>query len=133
MHALEQDGNARAAVVNRVLRSPEKMIGTILIGNTLVDVLASGLASTSVGAYAGAEIMQGLLRVRVPLLARRLVTLIPALILRLYHVTDATLTLFKRLIRRERVWEAHRSHAYQVATTNGFSVMAVAMGKSASA
>jgi Mg2+/Co2+ transporter CorB len=45
MHALEQDGNARAAVVNRVLRSPEKMIGTILIGNTLVDVLASGLAS----------------------------------------------------------------------------------------
>jgi Mg2+/Co2+ transporter CorB len=45
MHALEQDGNARAAVVNRVLRSPEKMIGTILIGNTLVDVLASALAS----------------------------------------------------------------------------------------
>jgi len=45
MHALEQDGNARAAVVNKVLRSPEKMIGTILIGNTLVDVLASGLAS----------------------------------------------------------------------------------------
>jgi len=45
MHALEQDGNARAAVVNKVLRSPEKMIGTILIGNTLVDVLASALAS----------------------------------------------------------------------------------------
>jgi Mg2+/Co2+ transporter CorB len=45
MHALEQDGNARAAIVNRVLRSPEKMIGTILIGNTLVDVLASALAS----------------------------------------------------------------------------------------
>ena len=45
MHALERDGNARAAVVNRVLRSPEKMIGTILIGNTLVDVLASALAS----------------------------------------------------------------------------------------
>ena len=28
-----------------VLRSPEKMIGTILIGNTLVDVLAAALAS----------------------------------------------------------------------------------------
>ena len=39
----------------------------------------SGLASTSVGAYAGAEIMHGLLHVRVPLIARRLVTLIPAL------------------------------------------------------
>ncbi|MFX4377329.1 divalent metal cation transporter, partial [Acinetobacter baumannii] len=44
-----------------------------------VGLLASGLASTSVGAYAGAEIMHGLLRVRVPLLARRLVTLVPAL------------------------------------------------------
>jgi magnesium and cobalt exporter, CNNM family len=45
MHALEQDGNTRAALVNKLLRSPEKMIGTILIGNTLVDVLASALAS----------------------------------------------------------------------------------------
>lgn len=44
-----------------------------------VGLLASGLASTSVGAYAGAEIMSGLLRVRIPLLVRRAVTLIPAL------------------------------------------------------
>ena len=44
-----------------------------------VGLLASGLASTSVGAYAGAEIMYGLLHVRVPLVLRRLVTLIPAL------------------------------------------------------
>ena len=43
-----------------------------------VGLLASGLASTSVGSYAGAAIMSGLLRVRVPLLARRIVTLIPA-------------------------------------------------------
>ncbi|HET6321911.1 MAG TPA: HlyC/CorC family transporter [Hyphomicrobium sp.] len=45
MHALEQEGNAKAALVNRLLSRPEKMIGTILIGNTLVDVLASALAS----------------------------------------------------------------------------------------
>ena len=44
-----------------------------------VGLLASGLASTSVGAYAGAMIMQGLLRRSYPLLLRRLVTLIPAL------------------------------------------------------
>ncbi|MGV9674910.1 Nramp family divalent metal transporter [Nocardia sp. NPDC003482] len=46
-----------------------------------VGLLASGLASTSVGAYAGAMIMEGLLRRRIPLLARRLVTLVPALII----------------------------------------------------
>jgi manganese transport protein len=44
-----------------------------------IGLLASGLASTSVGCYAGAVIMAGLLRVRVPLLVRRLVTLVPAL------------------------------------------------------
>ncbi len=44
-----------------------------------IGLLASGLASTSVGCYAGATIMAGLLRVRVPLLARRLITLAPAL------------------------------------------------------
>ncbi|OBG41148.1 divalent metal cation transporter [Mycolicibacter heraklionensis] len=58
------------------------------VGNTLgptvalffaIGLLASGLASTSVGAYAGAMIMQGLLRVSVPLLWRRLITLGPAL------------------------------------------------------
>ncbi|GGF42618.1 divalent metal cation transporter MntH [Microbacterium sorbitolivorans] len=45
-----------------------------------VGLLASGLASTAVGAYAGSEIMHGLLHVRVPLIARRVVTLIPALV-----------------------------------------------------
>lgn len=44
-----------------------------------VGLLASGLASTSVGAYAGSEIMAGLIHARVPLLTRRVVTLLPAL------------------------------------------------------
>lgn len=45
-----------------------------------IGLLASGLASTAVGSYAGAEIMSGLLRVRIPLLMRRLITMVPALI-----------------------------------------------------
>jgi len=48
-----------------------------------------------------------------------------ALILPLYHITDATITLLRRLARGEKVWEAHRSHFYQQATTNGFNVMGV--------
>ena len=46
-----------------------------------IGLLASGLASTSVGCYAGATIMAGLLHVRIPLLARRLITLVPALVI----------------------------------------------------
>ena len=45
-----------------------------------IGLLASGLASTSVGCYAGSTIMAGLLHLRVPLLLRRVITLIPALI-----------------------------------------------------
>ena len=45
-----------------------------------VALLGSGLASTSVGSAAGAEVMKGLLGVRLPLLVRRIVTLIPALL-----------------------------------------------------
>ena len=43
-----------------------------------VGLLASGLASSSVGAYAGAMIMRGLLHRSIPMTARRLITLCPA-------------------------------------------------------
>lgn len=39
----------------------------------------------------------------------------PALILPLYYLADATLTLLKRLTRGERIWQAHRQHFYQQA------------------
>nr|WP_238402764.1 Nramp family divalent metal transporter [Cellulomonas sp. H30R-01] len=57
-----------------------------------VGLLASGLASTSVGAYAGATIMEGLIHRRIPLLVRRVVTLVPAIVL-LAVGADPTWTL----------------------------------------
>src|SRR4029078_5936398 len=45
MHALEQEGNSKGRLVNPLLRQPVKMIGAVLLGNTLVDVLAASLAS----------------------------------------------------------------------------------------
>lgn len=48
-----------------------------------------------------------------------------AILLPLYYLADATLTLIRRLVQRERVWLAHRSHFYQRATDNGFSVSQV--------
>lgn len=46
-----------------------------------IGLLASGLASTSVGAHAGSVIMAGLIHKRIPILIRRAITLIPALII----------------------------------------------------
>jgi UDP-N-acetylmuramyl pentapeptide phosphotransferase/UDP-N-acetylglucosamine-1-phosphate transferase len=48
-----------------------------------------------------------------------------ALILPLYYLLDATITLMRRMARGERFWQAHRSHFYQRATDNGFSVPAI--------
>jgi UDP-N-acetylmuramyl pentapeptide phosphotransferase/UDP-N-acetylglucosamine-1-phosphate transferase len=48
-----------------------------------------------------------------------------ALLLPLYYLSDATVTLLRRLLHGEPFWVAHRSHFYQRATDNGFSVMQV--------
>jgi UDP-N-acetylmuramyl pentapeptide phosphotransferase/UDP-N-acetylglucosamine-1-phosphate transferase len=48
-----------------------------------------------------------------------------ALLLPLYYLMDASLTLLRRLSRGEKVWQAHRTHFYQRATDNGFSVKEV--------
>jgi UDP-N-acetylmuramyl pentapeptide phosphotransferase/UDP-N-acetylglucosamine-1-phosphate transferase len=48
-----------------------------------------------------------------------------ALLLPLYYLADATVTLLRRVARREPFWAAHRTHFYQRATDNGFSVWRV--------
>lgn len=45
-----------------------------------------------------------------------------ALLLPAYYLADSTITLFRRIARREQFWSAHRSHFYQRATDNGFKV-----------
>jgi UDP-N-acetylmuramyl pentapeptide phosphotransferase/UDP-N-acetylglucosamine-1-phosphate transferase len=48
-----------------------------------------------------------------------------ALILPLYFLADATITLLRRLLRGERIWEPHRQHFYQQAVRNGLGHTAV--------
>ncbi|HKS88336.1 MAG TPA: glycosyltransferase family 4 protein [Stellaceae bacterium] len=48
-----------------------------------------------------------------------------ALILPLYFLADATITLARRLLRGERVWQPHREHFYQRAVRRGLGHAAV--------
>jgi len=48
-----------------------------------------------------------------------------ALLLPLFYLSDASLTLLRRMARGQPFWSAHRSHFYQRATDNGFSVLRV--------
>ncbi len=51
----------------------------------------------------------------------------PALILPAYFLADASLTLLRRLLRGERVWQAHREHFYQRAVQRGLGHDAVVL------
>jgi Mg2+/Co2+ transporter CorB len=46
MHQLEQQGNHRAAMVNRLWQRKERLIGAVLLGNNLVNIFASALATS---------------------------------------------------------------------------------------
>jgi Mg2+/Co2+ transporter CorB len=46
IHALEVEGDARARLVGQLLAAPERIIGTVLLGNNLVNILASALSTS---------------------------------------------------------------------------------------
>jgi len=45
MHKLSKEGNEKAALVEKLIADPESLIGAILLGNNLVNILASALAT----------------------------------------------------------------------------------------
>ena len=46
MHSLETSGELRAATVNKLIARKDRLIGALLIGNNLVNILASALATS---------------------------------------------------------------------------------------
>jgi manganese transport protein len=67
----------------------ERLIGGGAALAFAVALLASGLSSSSVGTYAGQVVMQGFIDRRIPLFARRAITMAPALVVLAIGV-DAT-------------------------------------------
>jgi len=56
-------------------------VSPIVAGLFGLSLLVSGFASTTVGAHAGAIIMDGMLKRSIPLLVRRVITIIPAVVI----------------------------------------------------
>lgn len=50
-----------------------------------------------------------------------------AIILPMYYLADATITLLRRLIRKEKIWQAHKEHFYQRAHQGGLKHDAIAL------
>ncbi len=76
--AINLQGRQETASIEGAYTAVHNTLGPLIAVLFAVGLLASGLASSSVGAYAGAMIMQGLLHRSIPMLVRRLLTLCPA-------------------------------------------------------
>lgn len=76
--ALNMRGRGDAASIEGAYEAVRDTLGATIALLFAIGLLASGLASASVGAYAGAMIMQGLLHWSVPMVVRRLITVCPA-------------------------------------------------------
>jgi manganese transport protein len=61
-------------------------------------LLASGLSSSSVGTYAGQVVMQGFIRRSIPLVLRRLVTMLPALLVLAIGVNPTKALVFSQVV-----------------------------------
>ncbi len=60
MHQMEIEGDRRAALVNRLHDRKERLLGSILLGNTLAQILASALAtSVAIALYGDAGVAYG--------------------------------------------------------------------------
>jgi manganese transport protein len=77
--AINLQGHQDVASIDGAYTAIHNTLGAAIAVLFAVGLLASGLASSSVGAYAGAMIMQGLLHRSIPMIVRRLITLCPAI------------------------------------------------------
>ena len=77
--AINLQGRETTGTIDGAYAAVHDTLGATIAVLFAMGLLASGLASASVGAYAGAMIMQGLLHRSIPMVVRRLVTLCPAL------------------------------------------------------
>jgi manganese transport protein len=73
-------GLTHIASIEEAYRTLEPLLGSAAKTVFAVSLLASGLASASVGTMAGQVIMQGFLRRQIPIWVRRVVTMAPSLV-----------------------------------------------------
>jgi len=87
-----QDVTAADDIIREAYRTLTPLLGGAASTFFAISLLASGLSSSTVGTMAGQVIMQGFIQRRIPIWLRRLITMLPALVVIALNV-DATRTL----------------------------------------
>ncbi len=87
-----QAGLSHIATIEEAHRTLEPLLGTAARWIFALSLLAAGLSSATVGTMAGQVIMQGFIQRHIPVWLRRLVTILPSMIV-IFAGFDPTLTL----------------------------------------
>lgn len=73
-------GHPEVAAIETAYQSLGPLLGQLAAAAFLVSLIASGISSSVVGTMAGQLIMQGFVHMRIPIWLRRVVTMVPAII-----------------------------------------------------
>jgi manganese transport protein len=92
------EGHSDVAEIQTAYATLTPLLGAGAAGVFMVSLLASGLSSSAVGTMAGQMIMQGFVGFRIPILVRRLVTMIPAFIVVALGVNSTNALVISQVI-----------------------------------
>ncbi len=93
-----QAGMTNVGSIEEAYRTLEPLLGSAASVIFAVSLLAAGLSSSAVGTMAGQIIMQGYLRRQVPIWARRLVTMVPALVIIALQVDPTSALVISQVV-----------------------------------
>jgi manganese transport protein len=92
------EGNSDVAEIEIAYHTLRPLLGAAASSVFLISLLASGVSSSAVGTMAGQMIMQGFVGFRIPVVVRRLVTMIPAFIVVGYGVNATNALVVSQVI-----------------------------------
>ncbi|MFC7398797.1 Nramp family divalent metal transporter [Chelatococcus sp. GCM10030263] len=92
------EGHAEVAEIETAYHTLTPLLGGAAAAVFLVSLIASGISSSVVGTMAGQMIMQGFIGVRIPLVIRRLVTMLPAFVVVGLGVNATEALVFSQVI-----------------------------------
>ena len=95
---LHGSGGAGATTIQSAHHEFERVLGGGAAITFAVALLASGLSSSSVGTYAGQVVMAGFISVRIHVLLRRVITMIPALIVLAVGVSPTSALVLSQVV-----------------------------------
>src|SRR5580700_5213053 len=91
-------GHSDVAEIETAYSTLTPLLGPAAAGVFLTALLASGLSSSAVGTMAGQMIMQGFVGFRIPIIVRRLVTMIPAFVVVWFGVNSTNALIVSQVV-----------------------------------